>query len=135
MLDKKLRVISLLEDSIKEMELYRRVAFNICIGNGDDHFRNHGFLLSPRGWTLAPAYDLNPSLSLTQALMISDTTNESSLTALRGAHEAYFLSATKADSILAEVKAGVRGWPSLAKRLHLLPAEVALFADRLNRFA
>ena len=26
-------------------ELYRRVAFNICIGNSDDHFRNHGFLL------------------------------------------------------------------------------------------
>ena len=24
-------------------ELYRRVAFNICIGNSDDHFRNHGF--------------------------------------------------------------------------------------------
>ncbi len=27
-------------------ELYRRVAFNICIGNTDDHFRNHGFLLT-----------------------------------------------------------------------------------------
>ena len=115
-------------------ELYRRVAFNICIGNGDDHFRNHGFLLSPRGWTLAPAYDLNPSLSLTQALMISETTNESSLTALREAHDSYFITAARADAILAEVKAAIRGWPSLAKRLHLAPSEVALFADRLNRF-
>lgn len=33
-------------------ELYRRVAFNICIGNSDDHFRNHGFLLTAKGWTL-----------------------------------------------------------------------------------
>ena len=33
-------------------QLYRRVAFNIAIGNSDDHFRNHGFLLTPRGWTL-----------------------------------------------------------------------------------
>lgn len=32
-------------------ELYRRVAFNICIGNSDDHFRNHGFLLTAKGWT------------------------------------------------------------------------------------
>ena len=23
------------------LELYRRVVFNICIGNSDDHFRNH----------------------------------------------------------------------------------------------
>ena len=37
-------------------ELYRRVAFNICIGNSDDHFRNHGFLLTAKGWTLSPAY-------------------------------------------------------------------------------
>ncbi|MBR5729349.1 MAG: type II toxin-antitoxin system HipA family toxin, partial [Prevotella sp.] len=37
-------------------QLYRRVAFNIAIGNTDDHFRNHGFLLTPRGWTLSPAY-------------------------------------------------------------------------------
>ena len=35
-------------------ELYRRVAFNICIGNSDDHFRNHGFLLTPKSWTLSP---------------------------------------------------------------------------------
>ena len=42
-------------------ELYRRVAFSICIGNSDDHFRNHSFLLTEKGWTLSPAYDLNPS--------------------------------------------------------------------------
>ena len=31
------------------------VAFNIMFGNTDDHFRNHGFLLTPKGWTLSPA--------------------------------------------------------------------------------
>ncbi len=45
------------EDNLRE--LYRRVAFNICIGNSDDHFRNHGFLLTAKGWTLSPAYQLN----------------------------------------------------------------------------
>ena len=41
-------------------ELYRRVAFNVMFGNTDDHFRNHGFLLTSKGWTLSPAYDINP---------------------------------------------------------------------------
>ena len=41
--------------------LYRRVVFNVLISNVDDHLRNHGFLAKgPQGWTLAPAYDLNP---------------------------------------------------------------------------
>lgn len=43
-------------------ELYRRVAFNVMFGNSDDHFRNHGFLLTPKGWTLSPAYDINPGI-------------------------------------------------------------------------
>ena len=50
------------EENVRE--LYRRVAFNICIGNSDDHFRNHGFLLTAKGWTLAPAFDLNPTISV-----------------------------------------------------------------------
>lgn len=41
--------------------LWRRIVFNILISNTDDHLRNHGFLyVGPRGWTLSPAYDLNP---------------------------------------------------------------------------
>jgi serine/threonine-protein kinase HipA len=41
-------------------QLWKRVIFNICISNTDDHLRNHGFLLTPNGWTLSPAYDINP---------------------------------------------------------------------------
>ena len=122
-------------DTEKNLEqLYRRVAFNICIGNSDDHFRNHGFLLGPKGWTLSPAYDINPSLSRTQSLMISETTNESSLTALQEAHDAYFISKTKAETIVREVRAGVATWPALAQQLHLAAAEVSVFSDRLNAF-
>lgn len=41
--------------------LYRRIAFNVLISNVDDHLRNHGFLwLGKTGWSLSPAYDLNP---------------------------------------------------------------------------
>jgi serine/threonine-protein kinase HipA len=44
-------------------ELWRRIAFNVLIGNGDDHARNHGFLLGPKGWELSPAYDIAPYTS------------------------------------------------------------------------
>ncbi len=41
-------------------ELWRRIVFSICISNVDDHLRNHGFILSEKGWRLSPAYDINP---------------------------------------------------------------------------
>ena len=115
-------------------QLYRRVAFNICVGNTDDHFRNHGFLLSSKGWVLSPAYDMNPSLSTNHCLMITESTNESSLVALSEAHDAYFLSKERAFAIIAEVRSAVARWPSLAKRLHLSEAEVKVFEGRLNMF-
>lgn len=42
--------------------LWRRIVFNIAISNTDDHLRNHGFILTEKGWILSPAYDLNPSI-------------------------------------------------------------------------
>ena len=63
-------------------ELYRRVAFNICIGNSDDHFHNHGFLLTAKGWTLSPAYDMNPTQNEYQNLLISATSNKADLNIL-----------------------------------------------------
>jgi serine/threonine-protein kinase HipA len=42
-------------------ELFRRIVFNICVKNTDDHLRNHGFLLTNNGWTLSPVYDINPN--------------------------------------------------------------------------
>jgi len=42
-------------------ELWRRLIFTILISNVDNHLRNHGFLHTAEGgWTLSPAYDLNP---------------------------------------------------------------------------
>ncbi len=42
-------------------ELWRRMVFSVLIRNTDDHLRNHGFLReTTAGWTLSPAFDLNP---------------------------------------------------------------------------
>ena len=128
-------IIQYCPDTQKQLEqLYRRVAFNICVGNADDHFRNHGFLLTPKGWILSPAYDMNPSLSTDQCLMISETTNEASLTALSEASDAYFIPKQRALAIIEEVRRGVSRWTSLARRLHLSETEVKFFEGRLNLF-
>ena len=111
-------------------ELYRRVAFNICIGNSDDHFRNHGFLLTPRGWTLAPAYDINPTLSRHQTLLITDTSNDADLSLLRDACEDYMLSREVADTIILDVRDALKEWKSLATRLGVSKREVSYFANR-----
>jgi len=77
------------EDNLKE--LYRRVAFNIAIGNTDDHFRNHSFILGKSGWELSPAYDINPSNNMEQCLLINSNTNESSLDILLDSCNEYFI--------------------------------------------
>ena len=41
-------------------QLWKRIVFSICVSNTDDHLRNHGFLLTAKGWILSPAYDINP---------------------------------------------------------------------------
>ena len=42
-------------------QLFRRVAVSVGLNNTDDHLRNHGFLRVRGGWTLSPAFDVNPN--------------------------------------------------------------------------
>lgn len=116
-------------------ELYRRVAFNICVGNTDDHFRNHGFLLTPKGWTLSPAYDMNPTLNEQQSLLISSSSCESDLTILLDACEDYMLSKDMATKIISEVVDTMKGWRQLAMRLQISKREIDLFAHRFDRYS
>ena len=111
-------------------ELYRRVAFYICVGNSDDHFRNHGFLLTPKGWTLSPAYDINPTLNSSQSLLISSVSNQAAFSQLRAAAEDYLLTRETADAILAEVQAALVDWSTLAAQIGIPRREIAQFADR-----
>ena len=112
------------EDNLRQ--LYRRVAFNIAIGNTDDHFRNHGFLLTPRGWTLSPAYDINPTTNEYQSLLITSSTNKSDLNLLLEASEEYMIGKEEASRIIQEVTAAVKGWRRLAANLGIAKREMEL---------
>ena len=113
-------------------QLYRRVAFNIAIGNTDDHFRNHGFLLTPRGWTLSPAYDMNPTTNEYQSLLITSSTNKSDLSLLLDASEEYMIGKEEAAKIIQEVTDAVKGWRRIAAMLGIAKREIELFENKLG---
>jgi serine/threonine-protein kinase HipA len=114
-------------------ELYRRVAFNICIGNSDDHFRNHGFILTSKGWTLSPAYDMNPTQNDYQNLLISSTSNKADLSILRNAHEEYMLDSHAAEQIISEVTTAVKEWRALATKLGIAKREMDMFSKVFDK--
>ena len=116
-------------------ELYRRVAFYIIVGNSDDHFRNHGFLLTRKGWELSPAYDINPTLSDNQSLLINSSTSESSLDILLESAGEYMLSIEKAKDIIAEVKSAMKSWSSEARKLGLPQRDIDMFAPRFDKWS
>lgn len=113
-------------------ELFRRVAFNIAIGNSDDHFRNHGFLLSSKGWTLSPAYDLNPTLSREQSLLINAYSATSNLDILLESCNEYMLIESTAKQIIGEVKTAMTAWKQVATAIGLPQAEQNIFKDRFE---
>ena len=108
-------------------ELYRRVAFNVCIGNSDDHFRNHGFLLTAKGWTLSPAYDMNPTLNEYQSLLITSTSNKADLHILLDACEDYMIRRKVAEGIIRDVANVVKDWRCLSTRLGIAKNEQERF--------
>lgn len=100
-------------------ELYRRVAFNVLFGNTDDHFRNHGFLLTPKGWTLSPAYDINPGVKSHQCLLIDQYTEQSDINALLSASVNYMIEQKEAVEIIEEVRTTVKDWRKVASELQI----------------
>ncbi len=115
-------------------ELYRRVAFYIIIGNSDDHFRNHGFLLTRKGWELSPAYDINPTLAEHQSLLINRTSSDSDIDVLLASADEYMIAARKAEVIISEVKTAVASWRNVARQFGLPQRDIELFAPRFDRW-
>ena len=92
-------------------QLFRRVAFNVAVGNRDDHLRNHGFILGATGWRLAPAFDVNPNIDKAEhVLNIDDTDARPSLETVLTTAVFYGLSEERGKQIVEEVATSVDGW-------------------------
>lgn len=90
-------------------------------------------LLTKRGWTLSPAFDLNPTGFRRQSLLIDGKTEASNLEVLRKSAARYFLKQQRAERILDKVLAAVCDWRSVADELALLEWERELFSGRFLR--
>lgn len=99
-------------------ELWRRIVFSLCVRNTDDHLRNHGFLLSDGGWTLSPAYDMNPNpAGRGLTLNISLTDNALDLDLPMEVRSYFRISDDRAAEIIGKVKKEVGNWKRIAEKI------------------
>ncbi len=111
-------------------QLFRRVAFNVAVGNCDDHLRNHGFILGKRGWRLSPAFDVNPSIDKsTHVLNIDDVDNRPSLETVLATAAFYRLTPKRAKDLIDEVVNVVVDWKAVARRAKIAAADIELSAN------
>ncbi len=115
-------------------ELYRRMVFNVLASNVDDHLRNHGFLWEgTSGWTLSPAYDLNPTPAdlrpriLTTHIDLDDGTCDLDL--VQSVAELFSLSLATARGIIEQVAEATTTWRDVAVEAGARRAEIARMAS------
>ena len=105
-------------------ELWRRIVFNISIKNTDDHLRNHGFLLTEKGWKLSPAFDVNPNeFGSGLSLNISETDNALDFDLAISVAEYFRVTKLKANKIIKQIKASIPEWRKVAQDVGISKAE------------
>jgi serine/threonine-protein kinase HipA len=114
-------------------QLFRRVVFNVAVGNRDDHLRNHGFVLGKTGWRLAPAFDVNPNIDKAEhVLNIDDSDNRPSLGLALSTAGFYGLRPERAQAIVQEVTHVVGAWAAAAKAAGISNADIQLTASAFS---
>lgn len=113
-------------------QLWRRIAFSILISNTDDHLRNHGFLrLSTAGWSLAPAFDLNPEPALGPrhlSTAIDFDLTEARIETLMGVARDFRLGEREAEATLKEIGRATASWRRVAAEHGLDRGEIEAMA-------
>lgn len=105
-------------------QLWRRIVFNIAVSNCDDHLRNHGFLLTPKGWTLSPAYDINPDEhGMGLKLNISEDDNSLDFELALSVAAYFGLDNATSDEIINQTKKVVSNWQQLATQYGISRSE------------
>lgn len=107
-------------------QLWLRMVFNMAVSNCDDHLRNHGFLLTRRGWILSPAYDINPDPEgMGLKLNIDESDNSLDYTLALDAAPYFRLKASEAKKIIDRVSHEVSQW-------HIIAAKMGISGQEIN---
>lgn len=122
-----------IESGLKE--LWQRIVFNIFVSNTDDHLRNHGFILTDKGWILSPAFDINPNedgAGLSLNISLDDNSLDLDLTF--EVADYFRLNKEDALKIIENIKKSVTNWRSVANKYQLPRSEQELMANVFERF-
>lgn len=108
------------------VELWKRIVLSMAVSNTDDHFRNHGFILSEDGWELSPLYDVNPDIYGEYLSLNVDSYNaDISFDLAIESAKYYGLDKDEAVRLVALIKDIVRNnWQKLAKKYGIGRSEI-----------
>ena len=88
-------------------QLFRRLIFNILIGNTDDHARNHAFFWDGYHYILTPAYDICPQLragqTANQAMVVGKNGRQSSIRNALSQPELFSMTTPEAQTVQEEI--------------------------------
>lgn len=114
-------------------QLYRRIAFNVLTANRDDHLRNHGFIRRPGGWTLTPAFDVNPDIEKSHhVLNIDGSDSRPQIESVLATAAWYDLDAGRAAAIVEEISSTVSRWQKVAASVGIAKSEIELLGQAFS---
>ena len=105
----------------------------MLLGNRDDHLRNDGVLRGPRGWVLAPAFDVNPNPDEEDhAIALDAPSGAPDLGIVHATRELYRLTESDALRIEREVRDAFDGWRHQARSAGVSRREVQLLESVID---
>jgi len=116
-------------------QLFRRMVFNICIDNTDDHEKNHMFMGQGHGLKLAPAFDVLPTLQSlgVQSMRVGKEGAYSSVSNALSECKQFGLKPLRATQLVKEVAAVVGAWQSHFSQAGLALQDVQTVAQHVDR--
>jgi serine/threonine-protein kinase HipA len=117
-------------------DLYRRMIFNVLIGNSDDHLKNHAVVLNSRTtYGLSPVYDVlpHPSDLGLQALIIGAAGRASTIENVLSSSERFGVHPELALKMLDEVHQVTRQSANYFMAAGMAPNEVSILANTCSR--
>ncbi|MHB8260104.1 MAG: type II toxin-antitoxin system HipA family toxin [Bacteroidia bacterium] len=111
------------------LELWKRIVFSISVTNTDDHLRNHGFLLTDKGWMLSPAYDVNPVEDGTGLILnISEDDNSLDFDLALSVAPYFRIDENEANKLIKKTQTVVSTWREVAKQYNISHGEQELMS-------
>ena len=109
------------KDKIISKKMFRRLMFNVCIGNTDDHMRNHAFL----NGELSPCYDVNSNLRVgSHSIAISQFGTSVTQDNLELSAKEMGLDAHEAQEVLKDVLDATENWQDEMRSAGMLDRDI-----------